>query len=411
MNHTDKWRLVILATHPIQHFVPLYRALQKEEALDLLVLYGSRIGLNSYFDREMNTRLSWAMDLTSGYTHAFLPEADRIKSSSFFALNNPSVARVLDKERPDALIVYGYSNLTVLRAILWASARHVPLLMISDSEVVHRRSSLKAAVKQVLLRLLAKRVGAFLTVGDNNESYWKCYGVPPEKMFRTPFTIDEDTYISARAQKEKIRDQWRQLHGIAQDEIVFLTVGKVSSRKRQKDLIDALVLARQISDAAMRVVIAGDGFERRSIQMEVERLHLPVTMLGFVNVDELPKVYAACDVLVHTSARDPHPLVMSEAAAMGLPVIASDQVGAIGPTDILREGENALVFPVGDVAALAEKMVELGASAEKRNAMSHSSLRIFSSQDSDATKSGLFAALRFLFRCHNEDNRVGAEGL
>ena len=57
-------------------------------------------------------------------------------------------------------------------------------------------------------------------------------------------------------------------------------------------------------------------------------------------------------VQVHPSQADPHPLITSEGACMGLPMIYSDRIGAVGPTDIAREGENVIVYPCGDTAAL-----------------------------------------------------------
>ena len=43
-------RLAIVVTHPIQHFVPFYRALAADPGIDLHVLYGAPIGVKSYFD-------------------------------------------------------------------------------------------------------------------------------------------------------------------------------------------------------------------------------------------------------------------------------------------------------------------------------------------------------------------------
>ena len=48
-----------------------------------------------------------------------------------------------------------------------------------------------------------------------------------------------------------------------------------------------------------------------------------------------------------------------EAAILGLPLALSDETGAVGPTSIARPGENAWVFPVGDVGAIAQALARL----------------------------------------------------
>jgi len=78
-----------------------------------------------------------------------------------------------------------------------------------------------------------------------------------------------------------------------------------------------------------------------------------VKMPGFIGVDELPEFYVASDVYAHPSMGDPHPLAISEALYCSLPVVVSDQVGSIGPTDDVQNGKNGWVYRTGDIATLA----------------------------------------------------------
>lgn len=385
-------RIAIVATHPIQHFVPFYRALSLDPSLQVHVFFASRIGLDEYFDREMNVTVKWRMDLTSGYDHTFLPGADRIHESSFFKMNNLSLGAALDRFRPDAVVVYGYSNITALGTILGAILRRIPLLLISDSELLRERTTAIGWIKDRLLPILGASVFAVLTVGDRNEQYWTRFGVKPGRLFRTPFTIDETLYRDTQRQRDALRRAWRAEHAVGQDEVVFLAVGKLSNRKRQADVLAALRIAAKAGP--LRVVLAGDGADRAALEAQAAEAGLPVTFLGFVNVDALPSVYAAADVLVHASSSDPHPLVFSEAACVGLPIIASDRIGAVGPTDIARVGENAVIYPVGDVERLAAAMTDLASDAALRAAMSEASLRIFDTQQASVSVNGLRTAAR-----------------
>ena len=83
---------------------------------------------------------------------------------------------------------------------------------------------------------------------------------------------------------------------------------------------------------------------------------LDVRFLGFVNIDGLPALYSAADVFVHSAEIEQYGMVALEAAVLGLPMILSDRVGAIGPTSIARADVNAIVYPFGDIDALARSI-------------------------------------------------------
>lgn len=386
------YRLIIVVSHPIQHFVPFYRALAAHPSINLTVIYCSRIGLEPYFDKAMNTTIAWKMDLLGGYDHVFLPEAESIKFTGPREVNNPSVAKELSRLAPDAVLIYGYTFLTSLRALWWCRRSKTPALMISDSELKTVRSNWVAFAKRLVLPVLLKQFQAFLTVGDCNEDYYAHYGVPRDRLFRSPFTIDEQSYRATRANRAALRESQRRELGISDTDIVCLTVGKLSRRKRPHDVVTA---ARQLAgqEQAIRFVLAGNGEMMEELSAVVTAEGLPVHLVGFVNVDALPSYYAAADLILHPSSRDPHPLVMSEAACIGLPLVISDRVGAAGPTDIARPGENAVVFPVGDSAAIAQAIETLCGAPEQLARMASRSIEIFDELDMNRSVTGAVDAL------------------
>ncbi len=389
-------RLAIVVSHPIQHFVPFYRRLAAAPELCLRVLFMSNFSTKKFFDEEMGAEIGWDMDMTSGYPHRFLDEADTIKRPSPLSLNNPSVTRELDDFRPDVVLSYGYNQITQMRVLAWRRKSRTPVMMISDSELQQQRASWKQKLRQILLPRLLRSYASFLTTGDNNEAYLLAYGVPREKLFRSPFTIDEDAYLDARARRADLRRSFRAAHGIGENEIVVLSVGKLSPRKRPLDVVAVAerLQADPAAKAPIRFVLAGDGAEKAAIEARVAARSLPVTTLGFVGLDRLPQTYAAADILLHPAEADPHPLVMSEAACIGLPVIVSDRVGAIGPTDILRPDQNAIVTPCGDVGAIARAVLRLAGEEALRAQMSAASLRIFSELDARRSVAGAIDAAR-----------------
>ncbi|MEO1922365.1 MAG: glycosyltransferase family 4 protein [Sphingomonadaceae bacterium] len=386
-------RLAIVVSHPIQHFVGFYRALAAHARLDVKVFYASRIGVESYFDDEMLTDIRWDMDLLSDYSHEFLPDAEKIKEISFGTIDSPALPAALDVFDPDAVLVYGYSQRNSWRAMRWARRNRRKVLMISDSELLQKRNRLLAAPKGLLIKAAYSMVDAFLSVGDRNEEYYRNYGVPQSKIFRSPFTIDETSFRLAAEEQSKARLELRGELGLDEEALVALFVGKLSARKRPQDLLDAVARIKQQGGPIVHAVLAGSGAGLDELKKRTEEEDLPAHFLGFCNLDRLPGLYVAADMLVHTSSRDPHPLVCSEAACVGLPVILSDRIGAEGPTDIARKGENALVYPVGDVGALADAISALARDAAMRDEMSRRALEIFSELDIDRSVRGVIEAL------------------
>lgn len=393
----DKSRFAIVVSHPIQHFTPFYRALARCEGIALKVFFCCRVGIDPYFDREMNTEIAWNMDLLSGYDHMFLPEASDIPRVGPLEISNPSIGEQLAEFNPEVVLTHGYNQLTLLLALWWCRRNKVPAMLIGDSELLHQRRVGVRFAKRVLLPLLLSQYKCFLTIGDNNEAYYAHYGVDRRRFFRSPFTIDEANYRAAADNRAHLRQAFRQAHGIGPDEFVVLTVGKLSDRKRPYDLLAAAETLRSANQASplLRIVYAGDGANLENLRKTVAAKQLPVTFLGFVNVDRLAEVYCAADILAHPSELDPHPLVLSEAACVGLPLLISDRVGAVGPTDIARDGENAIVYPCGDARALADALVQLRREPETVERMSKASLRIFKELDARKSVAGALAAIEF----------------
>jgi glycosyltransferase involved in cell wall biosynthesis len=389
--------LAIVVSHPIQHFVHSYRSLAEREEIALKVFFCSRIGLDAYFDREMNTEIAWSMDLTSGYDHMFLCEAGRIKEVGPVRVDNQSISEKLAGFDPDAVLTYGYSSMTSLRALAWCRRRGIPSMMIGDSVLLHDRGRWKTLFKTVALPAVLRQFSCFLTTGDHKEAYYLHYGIPSGRFFRVPLTIDEPSYHAAGTDRSRLRLAFRRAHGINERALVVLYVGKLYDQKRPGDLLAATEEIRDAAKAStpLHAVYAGSGPLLADLSAQAQAKKLPITFLGFVNVVRLPEVYCGADILAHPSERDPHPLVCAEAACIGLPLVLSDRVGAVGPTDIARPDENALVYPCGDVPALADALHRLVWEPETRARMGEASKRIFDELDVRKSVEGTLAAVRY----------------
>lgn len=369
-------RLAVVVSHPIQYYAPLWRALAQAPDVDVHVIFATRIGLDKTYDAEMKTTLAWATDLTGGYNHEFLPEAAAFQRSGFH-VDNPSVGAALAKFRPDAVILHGYGSKTLLRALLWCKLRRVRALLMADSSA-HLARGLRRRAKSLVMPMLLRRYDAALTMGDRSEAHLAALGFPRARMFRTPTLMDE-MFWRARRERLGLRAETRAALGLSEDAFVVLAAAKLSPRKRIGDLIAAA--------AGLDVVllIAGDGEERERLQALAAAKGVDARLLGFVNIDRLPALYAAADAFAHPAENEPYGMVAVEAAIVGLPLIFTADTGAVGPTAIARPGENALVYPCGDVAALAAGLKRLRDDPELRAKLAEKSLLL--SQDHDGKRS------------------------
>jgi glycosyltransferase involved in cell wall biosynthesis len=135
----------------------------------------------------------------------------------------------------------------------------------------------------------------------------------------------------------------------------FLYVGRLAPEKRADQIIDAFRIAAEIlPKGVIHLVMAGVGPRETDLRAAAPS---GVTFVGFLERrTRLPDLYANCDAFAFASVTETLGLVVLEAMASGLPVIAAP-VG--GVREYLRDGENGLAYPEGDVAAMARAMVKL----------------------------------------------------
>jgi phosphatidylinositol alpha 1,6-mannosyltransferase len=139
------------------------------------------------------------------------------------------------------------------------------------------------------------------------------------------------------------------------ERFTFLYVGRLAPEKRPEQIIDAFRLAQKmLPKDSIQLVMAGTGPREAELRAEAPP---GVTFLGFLDRrSRLPDLYANCDAFVFASVTETLGLVVLEAMASGLPVVAAP---AGGVRDHLRDGQNGLAYPAGSTYAMANAMVTL----------------------------------------------------
>jgi glycosyltransferase involved in cell wall biosynthesis len=321
-------RLAVVVSHPIQYYAPLWRALARAPGVELRVLFATRVGLDKTYDAEMRTSLAWATDLTGGYPHEFLPEAARFARTGFH-LDNPSVTAALARFRPDAVILHGYGSRTLLRALLWCKLNGARALLMADSSADLAPPGWRRRIKRLILPRLLRRYDAALTMGDRGEAHLARLGFPRARMVRTPTMMDE-AFWRARRERARLRAETRAALGLSEADFVVLAVAKLSPRNRIGDRVAA--------GRGLKLLIAGDGDQRQALERQAAAEGVDARFVGFVNIDRLPALYAAADVFAHPAENEPYGMVAVEAAIVGLPLVVTEETGAVGPTSPRSSG-------------------------------------------------------------------------
>ncbi|MDB8567891.1 glycosyltransferase [Turicibacter sanguinis] len=183
--------------------------------------------------------------------------------------------------------------------------------------------------------------------------------------FDSVIVVSEDLNkkVSSRNKNNKTKIIYNGVeHGIYEKSVLptfqnklttFLMVGRLTKVKNHKLL---LKVCKEIKMDNYKVVIIGEGEERKNIEQFIKenKLEKHIELLGFK--DNVSEYMTKCDALILTSIMEGIPLVILEAFSQKLPVISSN-VGGIG--EIITNEENGLLFASNDYIQLKNIMEKI----------------------------------------------------
>src|SRR5436309_3266717 len=112
----EKPKIGLLATHPIQYYVPWYRALA--QVVDLQVFYCHRQTPQGQGEAGFGVAFDWDIPLLDKYQCCFLPNRARKPNvSSFFGCDTPEISQIIQRELFNAFIVHGWAVKSFWQAI------------------------------------------------------------------------------------------------------------------------------------------------------------------------------------------------------------------------------------------------------------------------------------------------------
>jgi glycosyltransferase involved in cell wall biosynthesis len=249
--------------------------------------------------------------------------------------------------------------------------------------------------KKNILKMLFKRISAFLFIGKQNKNFYKSYGISEEKLFFTPYTVDNKRLQSSYNNLKPKKNNFRARLGIKEEDIVILFVGKFIHKKRPLHLLEAYkkVLNLDKNNNKIHLVFVGEGELRIEMENYINKNNLSyVHLVGFKNQTELPEYYTMSDMFILPSGvGETWGLVTNEAMNFELPIIISDMPGS--GYDLVKDGENGYMFQLGNIDDLSNKIFKLVKDKEKREKFGEKSFEFIKNYNYEKDVEGILKAL------------------
>lgn len=383
-------KLAIITSHPIQYYAPWFRHLTAENDFLSKIFYLWNFGVSEQVDVGFKQSIQWDIPLLTGYDYEFVPNVSSNPGTHrFWGLQNPSLLERVSLYNPDAVLLMSY-NYASIYDFLWRWNRSkAPLLFRGDSHRLLPGASAKEWLRRTLISLIYQCFSACLYVGKANYDYFCQHGVSPQRLFFSPHAVDNDRFFTQAVKATYQATVWKQELGIPENHSVILFAGKFEGKKRPLDLLQAFLQANlpQVS-----LLFVGAGVLQSELRLQAAN-YPHIYFVPFQNQTLMPRTYAVADVVVLPSYGfwETWGLVINEAMCMSRAVIASTHVGCA--QDLIHPYRNGLIFPAGDVSALAVSLQEAFSDRERLRRWGEQSRQIVTNYSYSQATQGLRDAL------------------
>jgi glycosyltransferase involved in cell wall biosynthesis len=285
---------------------------------------------------------------------------------------------------PDVVGIAGWTASEGLAALSWARRHGKPVVVMSDSQA---HDTARGHARETIKRRIVSACDAALVAAEPHRRYVLSLGIPEQCIFLGYDVVDNGHFALGADRARQRAPILRSAHGLPAR--YLLASARFIPKKNLPALIAAYARACGDLDAP-HLVLLGDGPERSAVEAAIRehrltaRVHLP----GFRGYDVLPVFYGLAEGFVHVPQTEQWGLVLNEAAATGLPLVASRPCGAA--STLVEPGRNGwLVDPasIADMAAAIRALIVAG--DDKRASMGRESRRMIADWGLERFAAGL----------------------
>jgi glycosyltransferase involved in cell wall biosynthesis len=377
---TTKPVRVALLTEIISPYrIPVFNALARQKGIELHVVFLAET------DPTQRRWLVYKDEIE--FSYEVLP-AWRRRWGSLHILLNRGLWPALQRFRPDSILCGGYNHPAFWEALTWAkfhSARFVAWIE-STSRDQRNPSAPAAFIKQMFIR----NCNAFAVPGKSAFEYVVSMGVPAERIHTAPNAVDNQRFANlARAVREREAQSRAEL-GLPPRYFVY--AGRVTREKGAFQLLEAYTELEPELRSHVGLVLVGEETAKNELMKNAAKIYPgKVIFPGFAQRDQLAAFYALAEVMIFPTLSDTWGLVVNEAMACGLPIIASDVAGCVA--DLVHDGENGYVIPCANVDKLSEAMAAFVRDPQLASQMGQRSARLIEDFSPECCAAGLATAV------------------
>lgn len=321
---------------------------------------GKYCDLTVLFERKKarNREEKWMASEFSHFKAVFLKGIMVGDESSF----SPEVMFYINRSY-DAIVTGGYSSPTYMIAMAYMRFRRIPFFLNADGGFIKKDSWWLGKLKQFLVTCPK----GYLSTGSRTSQYLIHYGAKKANIYVFPFTSvkKEDIYFPSRDEKKRTKQKLQ-----ISEEKIAISVGQFIPRKG----FDLLIRAAETINSQYGIYIIGgcpvEEYKSYIRSHNITNIHF----IGFKTKSELRDYYIAADLFAFPTREDVWGLVLNEALAIGLPVVASNK--AIASFELVQEGHNGYIVDPEHVEQMAEKISYIMEHDELREKMGKKSIEI-----------------------------------
>jgi glycosyltransferase involved in cell wall biosynthesis len=216
----------------------------------------------------------------------------------------------------------------------------------------------KQQVQMLFYRLLFWTADGAVFVCERQRRYWSRRGVLARRNQVIYNGVDTTEFCDEWSPAE--RSKLRGALGLRDTDYVIGIAAVLRPEKNHVQLVEAVAMLRRIGLPA-RALMIGDGEMRAAVEARARELKVEGdVMITGLRQDVRPYI-AACDAMALCSTSEAFSLAAVEAMALSRPVVVPDVGGAL---EMVVSGTNGFLFPVGDTAALVDRLAILADRAE-----------------------------------------------
>ena len=300
-------------------------------------------------------------ELKSGIEHICIEETSDIHYHNLaerFMKRRKRLKRVLEECKPDVLLCFlPEPNFLALSLKKYF---HFPTIISVRNDPVREY---KKPIYQLIMRMLYPKADGYVFQTKQAMEYFSFSKHIMDKGTIIPNPLGRDFIEFSRVEEKKRKK-------------VIVNVGNFSGQKNQVLLIRTFSkIADQFPEHGL--TIYGEGSKRKELEELICELHLEKRVKLPGNVSKLAEKIEDAALFVLSSDYEGMPNALMEAMAMGIPCISTD-CPCGGPDFLIRNGENGMLVPVGDMDGLADAMSKLLTDRELADSMGKKAMDITS---------------------------------